>query len=86
MLKTLTHSKAVDNSTNEHLWKLEGRNLEYSSHGVRSQADNDCFLSAQLVPKSKGKDRSKECTKLRPRSMYEHQTSFIDNILRSNSM
>jgi hypothetical protein len=77
MLKMLTHSDAVDNSTNEHLWKLEGRNLEYSSYCVRSQADNDCFLSAQLVPKSKGKDCSEECTKLRTQSTHEYKTNII---------
>jgi len=46
MMKTLTHPKAVDNPTNEHLRKLESRNLKYSSYRVRRQADNNCLLSA----------------------------------------
>jgi hypothetical protein len=86
MFKLLTHSKAVDNSTNKHLGKLEGRNLEDSPYCVRSQADNDCFLSAQFVPESKSKNRSEECTKLRTQSMYEHKTNAIYNIPRNNSM
>jgi hypothetical protein len=85
-MKPLTHPKAVDYSTNEHLWKLEGRNLKYSSYRVRSQADNNCFLSAQLVSESKGKDRSEECTKLRAQSVYEHETNIINNIPKNNSI
>lgn len=85
MFKELTHSKAVDNSANEHLWKLKGRNLEDSSDCVRSQAENDCFLSAQFVPESKGKDCPEECTKLRTQSIYKPEKIFTD-IPKSNLM
>lgn len=60
----LTHSETIDQTTNNHLWKMVGEDLQDCADHIGGESDEIRTPPPQMIARCKSEETSYKCTKL----------------------